>query len=360
MAVDPRTDKPYVVWFVNNTAPAGGDGTFESPFNTLAAAQAASGPYDIIYIYPGSGEIGMNTGFTAQLGQLIFGAGFSYRIGTTKGSMKIPAQAIGLPTVANTLVTGIGISAITLNAGKNTVAGLNLVDNFGGGTGGADVSAGLYIQGGKDYQVLSNTMSTFSAHGGGNCFNIYGGGDLLVWGNTFIGRDIGDTFGVNLLPFVNPIQGVFIFEKNRFTGADVNSGLVRGLDVEATGVGGSSKGIIGIVKFVIVDNIFDSQSNTSGDEPAGITILASPNAGVPVIADMIGNKVTMPAGITQATAGFIISAQTGALGPLIASLHKNVSLTVLPVPGYIFTNHHNPANLQLDMGSDNFGTSTGP
>ena len=86
-----------MVWFVNNTSPAPGSGTFESPFPTLIQAQDASAPNDIIYVFTGDGtDKGMNAGIMLQKGQQLFGASINHTIKTTMGHVKIPAQVDGI------------------------------------------------------------------------------------------------------------------------------------------------------------------------------------------------------------------------------------------------------------------------
>ena len=55
IATDPVTGAFYHVIHVDNNAPPGGNGTVEHPFNSLAAAQAASAVHDIIYVHTGDG-----------------------------------------------------------------------------------------------------------------------------------------------------------------------------------------------------------------------------------------------------------------------------------------------------------------
>ena len=56
-AIDPETGLPYNVLHVNNTAdPAFGDGTFGTPFASLAAAEANSVEGDIIFVSIGDGS----------------------------------------------------------------------------------------------------------------------------------------------------------------------------------------------------------------------------------------------------------------------------------------------------------------
>lgn len=86
--------------FVNNTAPEGGDGTFESPFSSLLAAEEHSSPGDIIYVFPGDGTPhNMDSGIELQEGQILVSSGHNFII----DDVEIPALTPGiLPTIANT------------------------------------------------------------------------------------------------------------------------------------------------------------------------------------------------------------------------------------------------------------------
>jgi hypothetical protein len=65
-----------IAWYVDNTAAAGGTGTRESRFNTLAAAEASSGIGEIIFIYEGNGTTaGYDTGVVLKDGQQLIGQG---------------------------------------------------------------------------------------------------------------------------------------------------------------------------------------------------------------------------------------------------------------------------------------------
>ena len=120
-AIDPATGKPWQVWFVDNTSRSAG--TFQSPFPTLAQAEAASSPNDIIYVFPGDGTTtGMDTGITLQDGQKLFGSSITHKIKTTKGKITIPTFSATPPTITNTT------SIVTL-ANGNEVSGMNIVVN---------------------------------------------------------------------------------------------------------------------------------------------------------------------------------------------------------------------------------------
>ena len=91
-AIDPSTGKPYFFWFVNNTSHS--QGTFESPFPTLIAAENVSAAGDVIYVFPGDGTSqGMDAGIALKRNQSLFGAGIGHRLPTATGSLLIPPQA---------------------------------------------------------------------------------------------------------------------------------------------------------------------------------------------------------------------------------------------------------------------------
>ncbi|MBS0653088.1 MAG: inverse autotransporter beta domain-containing protein [Verrucomicrobia bacterium] len=130
-AIDPSTDKPYFFWFVNNTSHS--KGTFESPFPTLIAAQNASAPGDVIYVFPGDGtSAGMDKGIALKNNQRLFGAGIGYILPTTTGSMSIPPQASGLPM----LTASLGSSVVTV-ANHNSISGLQITTDANGTINGS-------------------------------------------------------------------------------------------------------------------------------------------------------------------------------------------------------------------------------
>jgi hypothetical protein len=106
LATNPDTGVLWRVIHVNNTAPAGGDGSFENPFNNLAAAQAASQPDDIIFVHRGDGTTtGLDMGITLQARQKFFGDGIRHTINTVEvGPFDIFIRADGSsPRLTNLL-----------------------------------------------------------------------------------------------------------------------------------------------------------------------------------------------------------------------------------------------------------------
>ena len=319
-------------------------------------------------------DLNQNAGIALLEGQQLLGGGIEQKIKTTLGEVEIPSQARGLPFISDTLNAfgqqNVGKSAVAMRFGKNVVSGFMLVDNIGGGIvkDGGGISGCVRIDDDLDYVVKNNIMSTFAnmsfppGFQGGNCVNIFGGGDVVVKDNKLTGRDQGDCFGILVRSRVSPHRGHFLFERNLCTGADNNSGLSVGIRITPLNTSvDASHGLIGNPTFEVKDNIVYSQINADiGGDTAGIDFESAPNPGGFVKAKFIGNRVTLPVTITAnpTTAGFKIIGMGPT--PSYVSLHKNVSLTTPPVPGYRFINSGNPTFLELDMGYDNFGSSVGP
>lgn len=132
-AIDATTDTPFYFVFVDNTSNS--MGTYESPYPTLALAQANSVPSDIIYVFPGDGTTnGMNAGIILQENQKLWGSGVSHQLSTAQGNFVIPAQSTTSPQITNT--TGDGITL----AGSNEVSGFIISDTLYRGISGTNVN----------------------------------------------------------------------------------------------------------------------------------------------------------------------------------------------------------------------------
>lgn len=123
VAIDPATGLPYFFVFVDNTSSS--NGTYESPYHTLAQAQENSSPNNIIYVFPGNGTTtGMNSGITLKANQKFWGSGVNQSIQTSIGTISIPAQSSTSPIITNTNVDTEG-NAITL-ATNNAISGFTI------------------------------------------------------------------------------------------------------------------------------------------------------------------------------------------------------------------------------------------
>jgi len=141
LAIDPATGLAYNVRHVNNTADAAfGDGTFETPYASLADAEAGSDVGDIIFVSSGDGSRqGLNTGLVLQDRQQLLGVGGTNIIDIQDGRrFLIPGDG------ARAVISNPGGANVITLANDNVIRGVN-IDGTGSGNGiiGVGVSDGL-------------------------------------------------------------------------------------------------------------------------------------------------------------------------------------------------------------------------
>lgn len=135
VAIDPATGLPYFFVFVDNTSSS--DGTYESPYHSLAQAQENSSPNNIIYVFPGNGTTtGMDSGISLKANQKFWGSGVSHSLQTSQGRISIPAQSSSSPTITNTNIDTDG-NVITL-ATNNAISGFTITSAMNDAIYGTD------------------------------------------------------------------------------------------------------------------------------------------------------------------------------------------------------------------------------
>ena len=163
-----------VVWYVDDDAAAGGDGTSVNPFSNLSAldtgggSDGLDGAGDIIYVLDGT----YTAGIVLENNQMLLGQGVDLVVGMTT---VISGSAGTTPTISDT-----GGDVIELASG-NTIQGLNIGNSNASGfaidgtTVGsltiADVSINNTNSGGfrvSTSGALNVTLASLSANGGGN------------------------------------------------------------------------------------------------------------------------------------------------------------------------------------------------
>ena len=122
LILNANTGTTQNVVHVDNTAAAGGDGSIETPFNTLAAAEAVAIANDLIYVHRGDGTTtGQDTGITIDdEGQILAGSGadllFSSGRFTTQNNQNVSngivvATATTAPVITNGAGDGVFVTA---------------------------------------------------------------------------------------------------------------------------------------------------------------------------------------------------------------------------------------------------------
>ena len=181
------------IWYVDDDAAAGGDGTSATPFNSLApldtggSSDGLDGTGDTIYVLGGT----YSGGITLEDNQSLLGQAVDLVVGTTT---LISGSAATRPTLAN-----VGGSTVTLAAG-NTVQGLAV----GGGTGGGII--------GSNVGTLLIDDVIFNPTGSGNI------GDAIDVTNTTAGASL--MIQNNIFNAANANAVIEVF--NQATGATIN------------------------------------------------------------------------------------------------------------------------------------------
>ncbi len=161
LAIDPDTGLAYNVLHVNNTSdPAFENGTFERPFSTLAAAEAASIEDDIFFVDRGDGSRqGLNTGLVMKDRQSLLGVGGQNIIPIQDGRLfLIPGEG------ARPIISNPGGTDVVTLASENTIRGVN-IDGTGAlnGIHGDGVTTGTIedtnVTGAGEYGVLLESVA---------------------------------------------------------------------------------------------------------------------------------------------------------------------------------------------------------
>ena len=186
-----------VVWYVDNSKAAAGNGEASSPFNTLAAANSAAGANSIIFLYQGNATYTGGASMTS--GEDLFGQPHGL---TVDGYSLVPAGGSN-PTITNSGGNGIAlgegsdVEAVNVsNPSGNGIAASGVNSATVGGSNAVAISDaggdGIHISGGNGNLNFANTTVTGSAGHSVSLANHTGG-------NTDFGGNITDnTTGITL------------------------------------------------------------------------------------------------------------------------------------------------------------------
>jgi large repetitive protein len=219
-----------VVWYVNNSDSAAGNGQAGSPFNTLAAADSAAGPDSIVFLY--QGKTAYTGGITMQAGEDLWGQPQGLTIG---GYALVPAGG-SLPAITNGSGDGIDL------AGGADVEGVNVSGPSGNGITALNVTDA----------TVGATAATAVTGAGGDGISIDGGDGNLNFGATSVIGATGYAVSVarrsgGTVTFAGPINagGVYL-ETEGGVYLDSNDGATiaftgkLNLDVPFTATGGGT------------------------------------------------------------------------------------------------------------------------
>lgn len=192
-----------LAFFVDNTAPDGGNGSFDSRFNAMAQATAAAGPNDFIAVFRGDGtNQGLAGPIQLQDGQKLIGegAGFTADSSLLQRSNEVRSQAI-IPAGEPAVITGP-----VMLADGNLVAGFRIEGSdsdaiFGEAIDGATIENNEilgYAESGIEFlnstgtlQVLRCTIHPAGTSRDGILLkNTNASATVVINENTFAGGDV--------------------------------------------------------------------------------------------------------------------------------------------------------------------------
>ncbi|MFS8562812.1 MAG: inverse autotransporter beta domain-containing protein [Rhabdochlamydiaceae bacterium] len=332
VAVDPATGLPYVFWFVDNTSNS--QGTYESPYSTLANAQTNSRTNDIIAVLPGDGtDRGMNNGITLKDGQKLWGMSIAHKIPTTLGNITVKPLASTMP-----LLTNISGNVIT-GANSNDIVGLKILAP----------GTGIFISSKSGNYNIRNNVIIVSDDGNGIVTTGSGTGNISIVGNTFIAGDSSDIFGIYRF---NGGLSNYLISNNIFTSANPNSGWSRGIDLSQSG---------SAFQAYITRNNFNSQTNSTINT-AAISVGVSGSDNFPSKFLITDNIVNISAGMSNPLAGIRANTNSSSTSILSGTLRHNQVTTYNPItPAYLLQNTSTSASqLDINFASDNLGKAVLP
>jgi hypothetical protein len=200
LAVNPNTHQPYVIAHVDSSAAPGGDGSVNSPFQTLAAAEASGAA--VLFVHAGSVFNGSAASVVMNPGQYLFGDGTGERNFlpiSTYGQILLPhGPTTGALPVLNastspavTLANNSEVSGFTINNSTgvgvlaNGVGGITMKDLYVNGAG----TDGIQIVNATGNSLLTNVNVSNSA---GNGLLINGGDSNVQFAGTLVGNQLHD------------------------------------------------------------------------------------------------------------------------------------------------------------------------
>jgi len=329
------------VWYVKNDAPPGGDGRSSTPFNTLAAAVAASAANDTIFLFAGDGTTtGQNAGAVLKNGQRLVGEGTALDVPVTVNSVVNPVL---LAAGATPLIGNTGGNGVTL-ALDNTLKGFNIGNASGTAIFGASVGtlavatvsinttgAGLDLTG-VAQPAVNVVLGSLVSSGGAKNVNLVGLGGTVDLGGGALSGATGNAFDVSAPGAANITFGGTI--ANSSTNARV---------VSVDGKNGGSVSLSGAIA-------------SAGANPAGIVLTNNGGATIGFSGPLSLSTGTNAA--FTATGGGTVSA-TGAGSTLAATTATalNLANTTIAAGGLHFVSVASNGGTASGIIVDNTGTS---
>ncbi|MFL6285731.1 MAG: beta strand repeat-containing protein, partial [Pyrinomonadaceae bacterium] len=281
-----------VVWFVNPSAPSGGDGRLTNPFNcyTGGAAScfsqtAADDPGDTIFLYSGA----HNGGYALLASQKLVGQGASDTLANISGlTVQTYSDALPATSGASPTITTTNVNAVPLPAGAGNAPLLRgfTVGNTGTGTKISGTTFGTLTVG-------NNTTPDVTLNGTGKALDLTTGAFAASSAFASVTTTSSATQGISLAG----VTGTVAFGSTTVSGA-TTQGILIGTTTAAinfgnTSVTGGSDGV-------------SFQNNSAGTRTFG-TLGVSGGTGSAFLSGAGGGSVTVNGAATLTSAGDVVN-----------------------------------------------------
>jgi hypothetical protein len=288
-----------VVWFVNPSAPSGGDGRLTNPFNCYTGGTAscfsqtaADDPGDTIFLFSGA----HNGGNTLLSGQKLVGAGASDTLANIS-ALTVPTGSDALPSTggASPTISTTNVNAVPL--GTNNILRGFTVGNTGTGTKISGASFGTLTVG-------NNTTPDVVLNGTGKALDLTTGIFAATSAFSSVTTTSSATQGISLAG----ISGTVAFGSTTVSGS-TTQGILIGTTTAAinfgnTSVTGGSDGV-------------SFQNNSSGTRTFG-TLGVSGGTGSAFLSGAGGGNVTVNGAATLSSAGDVVNIANSTNGSLVS------------------------------------------
>lgn len=331
-----------MVWFIDNNA-AVGDGRLSSPFNSITAYNAASGPNapaanDNIFVYESA--TGYSGAFTLLSGQRLIGQDATATLSSITGLSPNATYSAAFPamnTGGNPVTLTSSGNAVTLGSG-NTVRGLTIGNTTGSKISGSsfgtltvnDVALtgtgqALNLSNGTAAATFSSVASTSSSAQGISLTNI--GGTLTSTGGTTITTPTG--IGIDIQSSAGTIN----------LGATTVTKISAGTGVN---LGGAASGNSGNVVFTSLGITTSNGTGLLATNNSGQITVTDPNAAISATGGPALN-ISQASGTTTVDMDFSgLSSTTSTSGAIMLT---NVAGTITGAGGSITGATTAPVNI---------------
>jgi hypothetical protein len=296
-AIEHRTLLNDNVVHIDNTAAAGGDGSFERPYNTFASCFAGRCPSgSLVYVHAGDGTaLGYDQTFVLNNNQQLIGQGFAlFGIGGNAFPVLTPAAGDGVVLANFNEVAGLAINNAAGNGiVGNNITGFNIHDNRIGVSGGgrSGIEIGTFIAGNLTTTgaIANNIITAGGQNGQGvTLFNGAAGTGTATQTASLINNTI-TASGQNG-------QGVFLY--NAALGTATQRATLTGNTVTANGQNGKGvtlfSGATGTGTAMQTATLADNTVTANGQNGYGVFLsnLATATATATQSATLTDNTVT--------------------------------------------------------------------